>query len=432
MGEWKGLGELLGLLGRGVAEGEPLALLLRVTLVLLALLALFYRLLPTRLKDLALLGLLYGWAAWGVWWGWSLGMRWEFLAGAGLGALLLILEKLGRFGVLIATFLLISSWGACLGILKGALWPFVLALGLLWLWAISAALRPKGVFLAITVTIPFFFTAFLSREGMETLGILALALLIGAVAGRMVEVLSQTAMGDSLKIPAYGCLSSLLIAGALQIDLPDPKPLSALTAALSLTPTALFSVIIAFGLIPFLLVPCTLALAPFWRASQRERELRRFQAPYCLKHLRRPRKQRFRLFYFDLRCRSGRSDCLWEEVEEVVGRIGGPTAELGVHGRRLVVALWDPNTQRAQGADLDRLELWREAGWREEDSDRALDAVLQALLQDPTRPRDWLKGVEVVLVGKPPLSERAWRVLRSEFGAVREEPVPEAAVEGKT
>lgn len=52
--------------------------------------------------------------------------------------------------------------------------------------------------------------------------------------------------------------------------------------------------------------------------------------------------------------------------------------------------------------------------------DWAVDAVLQTLVNDLTRPRDYVRGIRVVIRGNPPLSIRARRVFENEFGGIRQ------------
>ncbi|MCU4137413.1 MAG: HEAT repeat [Thermodesulfobacteria bacterium] len=88
--------------------------------------------------------------------------------------------------------------------------------------------------------------------------------------------------------------------------------------------------------------------------------------------------------------------------------------------RGLYVKLWFEKEKKARNADIDMLVVAESEDMRDEHQyDRAIDAVYNVLVNDRTRPRDYVKKIPVLIEGNPPLSIRAKRVLENEFGGIK-------------
>jgi len=83
------------------------------------------------------------------------------------------------------------------------------------------------------------------------------------------------------------------------------------------------------------------------------------------------------------------------------------------------VKLWFEREKKARNADIDMLLIAESEDMKDENEyDKAVDAVYNALVNDRTRPRDYVRRIPVIIEGNPPLSIRAKRVLENEFGGV--------------
>ena len=81
----------------------------------------------------------------------------------------------------------------------------------------------------------------------------------------------------------------------------------------------------------------------------------------------------------------------------------------------MYVNLWNEAEKKAKNADIDVLEI------RESDGisyDWAVNAVLNELKNDISRPRGYVKGIPVIIRGNPFLSENSKMILK-EFGGIR-------------
>ena len=105
-----------------------------------------------------------------------------------------------------------------------------------------------------------------------------------------------------------------------------------------------------------------------------------------------------------------------EGVKKVVGLIGADVKDYRKDGEIFYVSLWNEQEKKACNADIDILEI------RESDGvsyDYAVNAVLNVLKNDVSRPRDYVKGIPVIIRGNPPLSENSRMILTHEFGGIK-------------
>jgi len=136
------------------------------------------------------------------------------------------------------------------------------------------------------------------------------------------------------------------------------------------------------------------------------------------------RKTRFGLFkkYFYVVCRGcGTAEALITGIKKVVGIIGGNINNYSIDGDTAYVKLWFEKEKKARNADIDMLVVAESEDMRNEHQyDKAIDAVYNVLVNDRTRPRNYVRKIPVIIEGNPPLSIRAKRVLENEFGGIRQ------------
>lgn len=102
-------------------------------------------------------------------------------------------------------------------------------------------------------------------------------------------------------------------------------------------------------------------------------------------------------------------------VEQVIGLIGGAGEDFQHTGTVVTLRLWNEADQTARHADIDRLVI--RAG-NVTNYERAVNAVINALRSDVSRPATWCKQIPVTLEGAPALSVGAIRMLEDTFGEV--------------
>ena len=120
-------------------------------------------------------------------------------------------------------------------------------------------------------------------------------------------------------------------------------------------------------------------------------------------------------------CRGcGTAEALERGIKKVIGLIGGNVNDYSIEGDTAYVNLWFEKEKKARNADIDMLVVAESKDMRDEHQyDRAIDAVYNVLVNDRTRPRDYVKKIPVLIEGNPPLSIRAKRVLENEFGGIK-------------
>lgn len=139
---------------------------------------------------------------------------------------------------------------------------------------------------------------------------------------------------------------------------------------------------------------------------------------FCERHRLRPARAKNSLLYHDVLCRG--QECPQElvtGVEKVVGFIGGRgrggrADEGGVYR----VPVWDEAACNSTNADIDLLEINEDPDVT--NYDRAIGDLLNELKNDLSRPRGWLRGIPVVIRGKPAIGDGAMNMLRAEFASV--------------
>ena len=115
-------------------------------------------------------------------------------------------------------------------------------------------------------------------------------------------------------------------------------------------------------------------------------------------------------------CRGcGSSGKLLTDVRNVVGVIGGTTEGLRKEGRTVTINLWNEVEQSACNADIDSLVI---CAGGVNNYERAVNAVINALRGDVSRPVDWCKKIPVILEGSPELTPGARRMLEDTFAVV--------------
>jgi len=121
-------------------------------------------------------------------------------------------------------------------------------------------------------------------------------------------------------------------------------------------------------------------------------------------------------------CRGcGAAEALEKGIKKVIGLIGGNVDDYSIEGDTAYVNLWFEKEKKARNADIDILVVAESEDMRDEHQyDRAIDAVYNVLVNDRTRPRDYVRKIPVLIEGNPPLSIRAKRVLENEFGGIRQ------------
>ena len=102
-------------------------------------------------------------------------------------------------------------------------------------------------------------------------------------------------------------------------------------------------------------------------------------------------------------------------VRTVIGLIGGNVDDYRRDGDKVYVNLWNEADKRALNADIDVLEIRKTDGIS---YDYAVNAVLNVLKNDVSRPRKYVKNIPVVIRGNPSLSDNSKMILENEFGGI--------------
>lgn len=102
-------------------------------------------------------------------------------------------------------------------------------------------------------------------------------------------------------------------------------------------------------------------------------------------------------------------------VKQVIGLIGGNISNYKQDGDKVYVNLWFESEKKARNADIDVLEIQETAGIS---YDYAVNAVLNELKNDVSRPSKYVKNISVVIKGSPTLSENSKMILELEFGGI--------------
>ena len=103
-------------------------------------------------------------------------------------------------------------------------------------------------------------------------------------------------------------------------------------------------------------------------------------------------------------------------VNQVVGLIGSDIGDYKQDGEKVYVNLWFEADKKARNADIDILEIHESNGVS---YDYAVNAVLNVLKNDVSRPRKYVGKIPVIIKGKPPLSENSIMILKYEFGGIK-------------
>jgi len=116
-------------------------------------------------------------------------------------------------------------------------------------------------------------------------------------------------------------------------------------------------------------------------------------------------------------CRScGISSRLVKGIKEVIGLIGGDINDYKIDGDKFYVNLWDNKNKKARNADIDLLEIRNSANIN---YGLAIASVYTTLVNDVSRPRNWLKNISVVLKGNPPIPKDSMKDLKRRFREVK-------------
>jgi len=159
--------------------------------------------------------------------------------------------------------------------------------------------------------------------------------------------------------------------------------------------------------------PVVRRLAPLQKEN-----LKNFSHLFCPSCCRRPRKGRVKLGLFRSLKYACCPDCgtsvLEKGIEEVVGVIG---SENGVYrnGPVFYVPLFDSRTREARYADVDRIEVWSNAGINYEE---AVNLVVLELNDRSGRPSGWIKSLPVTVMAGAGLSVGASNMLKQFFGQI--------------
>ena len=146
---------------------------------------------------------------------------------------------------------------------------------------------------------------------------------------------------------------------------------------------------------------------------------------FCTNCMLRTKKEKVRVKFFKkwsyVVCRGcGTAEALIIGIKKVVGIIGGNISDYSIDGDTAYVRLWFEKEKSARNADIDMLLIAESEDLKNEHQyDRAIDAVYNVLVNDRTRPRDYVRKIPVLIEGNPPLSIRAKRVLENEFGGIK-------------
>ncbi|RKX59183.1 MAG: hypothetical protein DRP29_05130 [Thermodesulfobacteriota bacterium] len=129
----------------------------------------------------------------------------------------------------------------------------------------------------------------------------------------------------------------------------------------------------------------------------------------------------FKRWSYVVCCGCGTAEALIIGIKKVVGIIGGNISNYSINEDTAYVKLWSEKEKRARNADIDMLLIAESEDMQDENEyDKAIDAVYNVLVNDRTRPRDYVRKIPVLIEGNPPLSIRAKRVLENEFGGIRQ------------
>ena len=120
-------------------------------------------------------------------------------------------------------------------------------------------------------------------------------------------------------------------------------------------------------------------------------------------------------------CRGcGTAEALERGIKKVIGLIGGNVDDYSIEGDTAYVNLWFEKEKKARNADIDMLLIAESEDMQNENEyDKAINTVYNVLVNDRTRPRDYVRKIPVLIEGNPPLSIRAKRVLENEFGGIK-------------
>ena len=131
-----------------------------------------------------------------------------------------------------------------------------------------------------------------------------------------------------------------------------------------------------------------------------------------------PIKIRIGLFKRDtfLLCRHCKgSRFLMKDIKQVIGFIGGDIDGYQVEGDSVYVKLWDEEKEESRNADTDILEI--RGSSKPINYALAIASLYTTLYNDVSRPREYVKGIKVV-IRSVPFSEDALDLLRSKFGEI--------------
>ncbi len=101
-------------------------------------------------------------------------------------------------------------------------------------------------------------------------------------------------------------------------------------------------------------------------------------------------------------------------IKSIIGLIGIDTESFKITEGKAHVTLWYESEKKTKNADIDILEI-RESKGSGLNYDWAVNAVLNELMNDVSRPREYVRGISVIIKGKPLLSENSMRILMHEF-----------------
>jgi hypothetical protein len=105
-------------------------------------------------------------------------------------------------------------------------------------------------------------------------------------------------------------------------------------------------------------------------------------------------------------------------VLKVIGLIGGNSVHVKHTDSTVTVKVWSESGKSARNADIDCLVI-REGNV--DNYERAVNALINALRSDVSRPADWCKKIPVIIKGEPKLSVGAVRMLEDTFMSVQKE-----------
>ena len=157
--------------------------------------------------------------------------------------------------------------------------------------------------------------------------------------------------------------------------------------------------------------------------SVNQRLLGDFLYVLCLQCLLRAERRTVKYGFFSRRtwvvCRGcGHSTYLMTGVLKVIGLIGGDSVHVKHTDSTVTVKVWSESDKSARNADIDRLVI---RDGNVDNYERAVNAVVNALHSDVSRPADWCKKIPVIIEGEPALSIGAMRMLEDTFMSVQKE-----------